>query len=795
MARTNDITIKINADDNASDILKKLQKEIAGVGTSSTKAAPKVGKKGLGGSIDGLVASSTPYIAAAVGIGAAIKGIVAPAFNAAREVESLKAQLKAVQGSAQAAETRFIELSKVSKEITGLNLNNLIKYDNILQTVGLSAEDSTTILTGLAEAASEAGLSADKTRSVTEQLSQAFATNKVASEDLKTVWRELPAVQTVAKDLFGETAGTIEGLRKTFQQLGIDARTGLTILFEGVEKVSEIDVETFNAQWEMFNETMNQWAATLGGPIVDNAKSALKELNEITAAIEYLNEKSKKEDEGFLKFAGDVWELNKAALENVVTVASWVNVFSLFGKGVSAVVDDVTEEMKEMEEVQKTAQQNVSDNDERLREESKTARLAYLAAANSDTELSFAARRTLADNYFNAEEERINGLTVTDEEKNELLVENAKNHKTAIETIDKEQTTAKANELKNQLTDAQTYYADLKRDEGTSAEALKDARLGIYNYNKQIIENTETDETKKKAALAQLATDLKDDLKTIEDDKAAYNQEKRDEEIEAEEAAKKAKDDLATAQREFAGNEMEKRASDAKLELGKILDDETTSLTDRQTANNNYYGWLKLEAKAREDDETKLATKLNEIEGNRIEADRTIIKGYTKEQDDARKETIKKQTDAKNEAIRIAEEEKGSKITKLEELEVAQEGVLAELDRNENTSADVRIEAVKRLFGIKLAKLQADKGDTEEYKTEKIRLENELKDAVANIVEEDRKNKETARNNDLTEQKRVAKERVDVAQQAYNDVKDSAQSSAQEINEATRTKHLSLIHI
>ena len=136
MARTNDITIKINADDNASDVLKKLQKEIAGVGTSSTKAAPKVGKKGLGGSIEGLVTSSTPYIAAAVGIGAAIKGIVAPAFNAAREVESLKAQLKAVQGSAQAAETRFNELSKVSKEITGPNLNNLIKYDNILQTVG-----------------------------------------------------------------------------------------------------------------------------------------------------------------------------------------------------------------------------------------------------------------------------------------------------------------------------------------------------------------------------------------------------------------------------------------------------------------------------------------------------------------------------------------------------------------------------------------------------------------------------------------------------------------------------------
>ena len=414
----------------------------------------------------------------------------------------------------------------------------------------------------------------------------------------------------------------------------------------------------------------------------------------------------------------------------------------------------------------------------------KEARTQYLASVDESAKLSFAARRELADNYFNAQEERINNLPKTDEEKNKLIATNAKNHKAAIDTINKAETKAKNDEYTNQLTDAQSYYADLKRDEGTSAEDLKAARKAVYDYQKLVIETTKADETQKRADLAQIATDLKDDLAQIEDDKVAYNEKKRGEEIKAEQDAKDAKNTLAEDQREFAGNEMEKRASKAKLELGNILTDETTSLTDRQDANNKYYGWLKLEAIAREEDETKLATKLNQIEGDRIKEDRRITKEYAGEQETARKNWIKKQDDARKEAERIAGELKDAKVGKLEELEEKQRGVLIDLDSNENASADNRIEAVKRLFGIKLAKLQADKGDTVTYNAEKEKLENDLRLAIAGILDEDEKKRKAIRDLDLSERQRIAKEKLDLEQQTYNDVTASAQSSAADINEA-----------
>ena len=828
----NEITVRIRAEDDISAVLKKIQNELKETGDSAGRNAPKVGGKGLGGafnklkgSIAGATAAAGPYIAGAVAIGAAIKGIVTPLFNAAREVEALKSQLKAVQGSAEGAEKRFNELAKVSKEITGLDLNSLIKYDNVLQTVGVSAEESATILRGIAEASSEAGLSADKTRSVTEQLSQAFASNKVQAEDLKTVWRELPAVQTVAKDLFGETAGTIEGLRETFEALGIDARKGLGELFAGVEKVSEIDVDTFNAQWEMFNETMNQWAATLGGPLVDGAKEILKWVNSLTEKVEEwfeanfsgnanwhtlveiikaVGEGLKPVFDGILKGVEIIAKIRHALNLPLQGIKLLLNNLDLLVDGMIAVTgvfnkelaqqfkdfkkakEDQIAENKAAEEAIKAEATATEEHNEQLMTDLAEARKAHLAASVGENKASFEERKTLANAYFDAEEARINALPETDKTKNDQLVENAKNRKTALDTINKQETDAYADTLKNKLTDARTYYADLKRDETTSVADLKAARLAVYEYNKQIIESTETDETAKKEKLANLSIALKNDLKTIEDDKAKYNEKKRQEEITAEKEANAKKEAEAEALKTALGNKMKARASEAKLELDKIVADETSSLDEQRTANNKYYAFLKAEATAREKDADLLKAELNKIEGQRIAADEKLINDHAKEQDRVRKAEEKAQKDAKDEAVKRATELKDHRISELNALEEEQLGVIAELDRSDDASVDDRIAATKKLYGIRFAALEANKQDNKNYAADKKKLENDLKNDIAEIIDEDKKKKLDAAEEELTEKKRIAKERLDIEQDSFNDITASAESSVDDINKAAQ---------
>ena len=805
--------------------LKGLGGSFKGVGTSLKGfKAPLKGLggslKGLGGAVGGVSKAFGPWGMAIAEVISKLGLLAAPLFKAAVEMENLKSQLKAVQGSSEAAEKRFGELAKVSKEITGLDLGSLIKYDNVLQTVGVSARDSATVMRGVAQAASEAGKSAAQTQSIMEQLSQAFASNKVASEDLKTVWRELPKVQTVAKDLFGETAGTIEGLRETFKLLGIDARTGLTELFDGVSKVTEIDTNKFSTQWEMFTETMSQWAATLGGPLRDAARELLKGLNALAEGVEWIG-----------TAIGDLFkdEETKRAEKRAQELAALAA------------------------EVQREAYDKM-----------KTARDAYLESTRNAEEGNFKVRREIANNYFDSQIEYINSLPIKDEEKNKKLEANAQAKKKRMDQLNEEEHEYKVNLLKNevleeqkkydeleaagtasatelkeirqsiadknaelisleveddtqkynqlksnaetaasdikgidekaredkakqykdQLVDAENYYEDLKRDENASVEDLKAARLAVYHYNKEIINTTVTDETEKRDQLADLARETKDDINKIQDDRTKYNKQKRDEEVAQEEEARKASEAEAEKLRATTANKNKLRAEETKTELQNILNDETSSVQERINKNNQYYGFLMAEAANRETDATKRAAALEKIERDRVTANTKIETDFAKEQDTRRKNEEKAQKDAAKDAEERAKDLSDKKIGELNRLEQEQLGVIAELDRADDTSVEDRIEATKRLYGIRLAKLNENKEDNKNWAADKQKLENDLLEEISDIIDEDEKRRIAAAEKELTEKKRIAKERLDVEQDSYDRITDSAESSADEINEA-----------
>ena len=545
--------------------------------------------KGVGGNMGKLVGSLGRVGAAAGPVGLAIGAVVAglikiggPLLKAAVEMENLKSQLKAVQGSAEGAEKRFGELSEVSKEITGLDLNSLIKFDNVLQTVGLSGSQSETVLRGVAQAASEAGKTSAQTQGIMEQLSQAFSSNKIASEDLKTVWRELPKVQTVAKDLFGETAGTISGLRETFELLGIDARTGLTELFEGVQKVTEIDTNTFSTQWEMFQETMSQWAAALGGPIRDAGKELLKLLNAIAGAVEW-------------------------------TIGAIKNLFT--DEETKRAAKRAAETAELAKEVQAKAYKKMKED-----------RDAYLESTKTKESQSFAERKEIANDYFDSQITYINSLPVKDAEKDKLLKANAESRKTVLGNLAKEEHEDKVEKLKNEVLEAQKAYDKIKTDGTASSTAIQTARQNLHDKQVELIQTEETDETKKynaiKAAGQSYETEIKRVNKEVHEDKIEklgtelteaetyYGRLKTDANTSATDlknAAKSVYDKkVELIEAELASGEGTPADRDAKLlkaaeeykgEIeridGEIWKEKKQKMTDEITAATTHYGELK----------------------------------------------------------------------------------------------------------------------------------------------------------------------------------------------------------
>ena len=290
--QSNEILLRIKADDDASAVIKKLTKELQKLGAAGGATAPKFGgDKGLGGAfgkLTGLLGGlgiALPGVGTAIaGVGLAVTAGATAVFKAAKSFETYQQQLKSAEGSAEAADKRLKELVETGKEIAGLDLKGLIKFNNQLKVAKLNSAETDTVMESVSKAMVEVGSSSADTARVLTQVTQAFAGNRLEAQDLKTLFSEVGKATTAMQNIFGETVTSVSDFRDISESLGLSAKESLLLVFEELDRITKVDTNTTAAQWEILQETWSQTAAIIGKGLNIAVRELLKGINWLTEA-------------------------------------------------------------------------------------------------------------------------------------------------------------------------------------------------------------------------------------------------------------------------------------------------------------------------------------------------------------------------------------------------------------------------------------------------------------------------------------------------------------------------------
>ena len=899
MPAQNEVTIRITAEDNATSILKKIGIAVDDVGDKGQQNAPKVGGRGLGGAfkslgaeLKGFINPATAVAGATAALGTAFIAAAKYSFNAAREMESLRVQLKTVEGSSEAADRRLADLVQTGKEIAGLDLKGLVQFNSQLKNARLNSAETDVVMESVSKAMVEVGQGSAATARVLTQVTQAFAGNRIAAEDLKTLFADVGKATTAMQNVFGETATGVSEFREISEQLGLTAKQSLLLVFEELNRITEVDVNTTNAQWEIFNENMQALGATVGEPINAAVKETLKALNFLAEKtqefFEWLDDErhfSNEEQEKLVQESNDrivaiqdgaekqveaIQERKKLFIQSAVNdikageiAASAETLEAISADYVRRGENATTLYELQREEIRKTIQAELNVLKIRIQGEQEltTKKLEEIqkrfadAGAYGETPEAQALMRQEMERVIKASEEKITGW----KQEASLLAQQARKD---IGAVDEQETTASTARAKSEneskklflekhVADATTSYGQLEDAGNANTETLKNQSQAIYdnqvNLNNETIKDTNELYAANRVAAeahtarlndilgqqvdnAENAFDLiKDADATTKDDIEAKSQEIYDNQVALNNATIKNQEELNLANEKAAqqhtdrinkfaddrakeeekaaktaekanrdaNKQIEKsnriRAEQTKIELNRLTEDESISLQERINKNNQYYGFLTAAAIANIEDEKEKQDTIQLWNEKRIAANEELEKKYNENQSKRLADQAQAEKDAADAAEKRDKDLIQTKIANLNDLEQEQLGVIADLDAADDSSVEDRISATKRLFGIRLAKLDEDKANNKNYAADRKALLNDLRAEIRLILDGEQKDKEDAETakrkaeqKSEDESKRIAKESLEISRDTYRDIVSNAESSADQINDAAQ---------
>ena len=825
---TNEITITIKAEDDASDVLDRLKKKIGGVGDEGQKAGGKLGKKsgGLGGSIASLAGGLPPQAAAVAAFAAGIVKLGTGFVNAAAEVERLKAQMVQVEGGAKEADARMAELVQTSKDIIGLDLNSLVAFNTQLKAVSLNSGEVDTVVQSTVKAMAEMGKTSAQTSGVLTQVQQAFAANALKSEDLKTVFREMPQFLNAAKTAFGDTVTNVESFREAAEAAGMTARQALIETFKELDQVTEgASLDTYAAQTELLSENWQQFSAKVGSAVLPALTGIMNVINKsfdyiepvvkliAKFAVEIVKLRLKFEPavlivkgaiaafnflkdaflsikfptpivegfeklksvvqpaltpiiEGFQKlkdyfanfkfpsadeFSKWVDSINPAQMVKdiglfiegmLLKVKEFLNGLPIIGKAINdasleaqkaahaaavaaetARKDKVAKDKKAAEDAVAAAaaeEKAKADIAEKYRVQARDARTAYLSDFKKLASDDYEGQRAMATKHFGAMQKMWENSTMDAKAQDAAIKTSKQNLQNTLDNINKAETASRVAAMKNQLSEMKSANEAMKHDDKTTREEMKTATTAYYELRRNIANLSIKDENKLKDELVK--------IKDAEDKEVRAIDSRYDKQDEARHRAELARSKEA---REKRAGEMVAMASEIKLQITKMEGDETVSLENRKLANNRYYAFLKGAAAARITDQDALKTKLNEIEGQRINAERELEKGWQTEQDNARKAEEEKEVAAAQAEIDRRNAVRDAEIQALTDVETELIAVLQGKQTLQDAEKNIDIQRAIDVKTGRITELQAETTALkEELKTRGEDMTQEEKDAI-----------------------------------------------------------------
>lgn len=678
------ITITIKADDDASATLKKLRDEIDSVGKAGKGAGKGVGgapgKKGggLGSALGGLAMAAGPYGAAAAAIGGALVGIGKASIGAAAEMEKLTSQMAAALPATESADARMAELVKTSKEMVGLDLKNMVKFDTQLRSVGLNSKQIDTTIQAVTKSMAAQGKSTADTTRVLDQLQQAFASGSIKAEDMKTVFREMPGFQNAVKTAFGENVTSIDKFRDAAAAAGLTAEQALLSALTELDNASEgASLDTYAAQTEMLGENMSQLGANIGKAVLPAITWVVKGLNKLLdnlpAAWEWVkNFFVKTLPDLFVRFADwtksidlkiagfilKVKDFFVGIINNIIGIIDKVT--GVFGVSIKDMIAEIPiigqllskeqqaaeqawlkKEEEKLEARRKNREQAKADEaaakkeaaDAIAREEEKQKQIAataekfrvaardkrieYLNTMKGIEKTDFEARRTLVNEYFTALEQSIKNSQLTEEQIKEELKLSEKNRADALKVIKTDETNHAIAQLTRQVEETKNANEALAANENTTRDEMKTAVNAYYDLQVERARLQITDAEKQKTELTKIRGDRDAAIRKVDTDYDKRDAQRKAAELKRQQELEK---QLATA--------LTARAEKAKRDLDKVAADTTSSLDTRKTANDTYYAHLTAQMLQREKDTSKHQGILEDMTKQRLAAEKTLTANY-----------------------------------------------------------------------------------------------------------------------------------------------------------------------
>ena len=288
-----EIELLIKARNEAKRALNELQKQLRELETRLDRA--QGGARGFGAGLVGLnqpisqVGQGLGNLVTALGgarlgwiaAGVAVLQFGREAVNASAQMQSFRQTVRATETSSYAASRRLDELTRLGKELVGIDIGGLLRFNSVFRAIGISAGQTDVILRSVTKANAELGRSTADTNRILNQISQGFAANKISAQDFNTVFREVPQFARAASTALGTTVTNAESLRTALQAAGLSAREGLIQVFAELDRTTlGADLDSYAAQVERLGESWFQFQALIGDIVVPTLTQFVDLLNQ-----------------------------------------------------------------------------------------------------------------------------------------------------------------------------------------------------------------------------------------------------------------------------------------------------------------------------------------------------------------------------------------------------------------------------------------------------------------------------------------------------------------------------------
>ena len=206
--------------------------------------------------------------------------------TAAAQVQQLQRGLEITTGSAAAAAARMDELIEVANR-PGLQLNELVNFNNRLSAIGLSAEDIDKILLTTGQTIVSLGGNSHIAGEAVEQLTQAFQAGRVSLQDFRSIAQRIPGFYQAIADVH-DVGANIDGLREAFDNAGGSLRDVLIpVMDELARRFEAPPSDSYVVAMDSLENAFLLTQAAIGDqflPVVTDAAFALAEFLETVRA-------------------------------------------------------------------------------------------------------------------------------------------------------------------------------------------------------------------------------------------------------------------------------------------------------------------------------------------------------------------------------------------------------------------------------------------------------------------------------------------------------------------------------